>query len=164
SNIKVVWQKQIEIDNSLYNDENYEKFIYSNCKDLIEGFTEIYMIILNNKNYFINCVLETFDNSKLRYIHNMTYRYEQILRILTDSEPSKNIDLAHMLLSRIGILSMTSNKNIVSSECTQLWNGDIPYFSISFDQKAVESENKFVTWLPKSPKEEFMIKMNSISL
>ncbi|REH97464.1 hypothetical protein DOS77_02355 [Staphylococcus felis] len=164
SNIKVVWQKQNEIDNSLYNDKNYEKFIYSNCNELIEGFTELYMTILNNKNYFINCVLESFENSKLRYIHNMTYRYEQILRILTDSEPSKNLDIAHMLLSRIGILSMTSNKNIVLSECKQLWNGDIPYFSISFDQNTVESENKIINWLPKSPKEEFIIKMNSISL
>ncbi|WP_339099725.1 type 2 lanthipeptide synthetase LanM [Candidatus Enterococcus lemimoniae] len=163
SKIKVVWHKSDPVSEDLINDSEYEKKIYQNCAKVVDGFTNLYLLILKNKDSFIKEVITSFKDSKLRYIHNMTYRYEQILRVLTATEPSKNIDTAHSLLSRIGILSMTSDKNIIKSECNQLWKGDIPYFTINFDSVEIYCNNEIISTVKNSPQSEFMRKMEKIS-
>ncbi|WP_144647238.1 type 2 lanthipeptide synthetase LanM [Priestia megaterium] len=162
SDIKVVWQRQ-NIDNALSTDPNLEKLINKRCNELIDGFSNFFRDILQHKNNFINAVIKTFSNSKFRYIHNMTYRYEQILRILTDAEPSKNIDMAHTLLSRTGILSLTSDTNLTLSECKQLWNGDVPYFHIDFKGKEIIHEDEVVAYISESPESGFISKMENLT-
>lgn len=163
SKIKVVWHKSDPVSEDLINDSEYEKELYQNCAKVVDGFTNLYLLILKNKDFFIKEVITSFKDSKLRYIHNMTYRYEQILRVLTATEPSKNIDTAHSLLSRIGILSMTSDKNIIKSEFNQLWKGDIPYFTINFDSVEIYCNNEIISTVKNSPQSEFMRKMEKIS-
>ncbi|KPN14195.1 hypothetical protein AKG37_08980 [Bacillus australimaris] len=162
SNIKVVWKKQT-VDNDLSTDSNLEAVIHERCDQIIDGFSNFFMDILRQKELFIKSVLKSFSNTKLRYIHNMTYRYEQLLRILTDAEPSRNMDTAHALLSRLGILSMTSDVNLVISECKQIWNGDIPYFSIDFQGTEVSCGNNVVSSIAISPKSEFISKMENLT-
>lgn len=162
SDIKVVWKRQ-SIDISLSNDPNLESLIHKRCDQVIDGFSEFFMQILHQKNLFVDAVIKSFSNAKFRYIHNMTYRYSQLLRILTDAEPSRNIDTAHTLLSRIGILSMSSDVNLVLSECEQLWNGDIPYFSVNFKGTEVLCGNEVVSSISTSPESQFILKMKNLT-
>jgi type 2 lantibiotic biosynthesis protein LanM len=162
SDIKVVW-KHRNINNELSTDSNLESFIHKRCEQIIDGFSDFFMQIFHQKNLFIDAIMVSFSNAKFRYIHNMTYRYEQILRLLTDAEPSENIDTAHALLSRTGILSMTSDVDLVLSECKQLWNGDIPYFSVAFDGTEVFCGNEVVSYISTSPKSDFTSKIRNLS-
>jgi type 2 lantibiotic biosynthesis protein LanM len=162
SEIKVVWKHQ-SIDNTLSNDPDFESYIHERCDQIINGFSEFFMQVYPQKNLFIDAVKKSFSNVKFRYIHNMTYRYEQILRILSDAEPSRDINTAHALLSRTGILSLTSDTNLVLSECRQLWNGDIPYFSVNFKGTEVFSGSEVVSHIPSSPESQFISKMDKLT-
>lgn len=161
-NIKVVWSKVNE-QNSPVNSEAQEKEIYDNCEKLVIGFKRIYNKILLNKDLFKKIVQNSFDGVKLRYIHNMTYRYEQILRSMTSPQAACNIDVCHTLMSRAAILSLTSDKAITVSECEQLWRGDVPYFSVDFCSNEIKAEEKVVSKSISTPKESFERKMDVIS-
>lgn len=161
-NIKVTWN-QSRIDNKLTNDKKIEKVIHKRCEDMVEGFTDFFMKVFEQKEKFKEVVLETFQNVELRYIHNMTYRYVQILRCLTDAEPSRNIEIAHGLLARVAILDTSSDKNLVLSECRQLWNGDIPYFSRKFEETEIYSGNAVIAHTRESAKTEFTAKIDKLS-
>lgn len=162
SKIKVTW-KDDKIQNKLSKDKGLEKIILERSSQIVSGFTDFYRKIFDKKEQFIEAVIQSFANSEIRYIHNMTYRYMQVLRSLTDSEASKSIDIAHNLLARVGILSLTSDKNIVKSEAKQLWNGDVPYFSINFDETEIFCQKTGITKITKSPKSEFLLKIESMS-
>lgn len=162
SNIKVVWKKQ-EVDNKLSNDKNYESLVYERCDQIVNGFTDLFEQIYKQKERFTNAVLNSFDNVELRYIHNMTYRYAQILRCLVDAEPSRNRETALALLARIGILGTSSDINIAISECKQLWSGDIPYFSVKFDGTEVYSQDDIISRTALSAKAEFLMKMEKLT-
>ncbi|MEH6930574.1 lanthionine synthetase LanC family protein, partial [Priestia megaterium] len=79
------------------------------------------------------------------------------------AEPSKNIDMAHTLLSRTGILSLTSDTNLTLSECKQLWNGDVPYFHIDFKGKEIIHEDEVVAYISESPESGFISKMKNLT-
>lgn len=162
SNIKVVWNEP-KIDNKLSEDKELEALVYERCEQLVSGFTDFFEQVVIHKDKFREAVLESFGGAKLRYIHNMTYRYVQIQRCLADAEPSRNKDIAYALLSRIGILDTTSDKNIIVSECKQLWNGDIPYFYVKFDGEDIYNEEKVIAQVRVSPKSEFLSKLERLS-
>src|SRR5699024_2993540 len=164
SDIKVIWQRQGQsVDNDLSNDSDLEKLIHKRCDQVIDGFTDFFMQVVNHKSLFIDAVISSFSNAKLRYIHNMTYRYEQILRVLTDAEPSKKVETAHSLLSRIGILNMTGDINLSISESKQLWGGDIPYFSVNFNGTEIYCGDEVVSHVSKSPESEFISKIKNLT-
>lgn len=141
-----------------------DKQVYDCCENVIKGFTNIYNLILENKEWFKNTVIKIFNDCRLRYIHNMTYRYEQLLRSLSLPEASKNLEFSYDILSRLGILSTTSTKEIVLSECKQIWRGDIPYFCISFnDNQITDSEGVVVGYSEYSPQKQFENKINALS-
>lgn len=162
SDIKVVWQRQ-SINNHLSTDSDLESLIHERCDQIIDGFSNLFIQLFDKKDMFTNAVIKSFSTAKLRYIHNMTYRYEQILRILTDAEPSKNKKTANALLSRVGILSLSSGGKLVQSECKQLWNGDVPYFSVDFKGTEILYENKAVSSIPTSPESDFILKMRNLT-
>lgn len=162
SDIKIVWNHQKINDNPL-TDPDLEMFIHKRCDQVIEGFSDFFLQVFYKKNMFMAAVIKSFSSAKFRYIHNMTYRYEQLLRLLTDAEPSRNIETAHALLSRTGILSTTSDVNLVLSECQQLWEGDIPYFSVNFNGTEVFCGNEIVSYISASPKSDFLMKMKNLS-
>lgn len=163
STIKVVWQKEQVINNELISNSDVEMYVFERCEQIISGFKSLFNQIFNQRNQFTYAVLEAFKNTKFRYIHNMTYRYTQLLRSLTDAAPSKDIDIAHSLLSRMGILSMSSDPKIVESECKQLWDGDIPYFSINFKSEDIFCGEEVVSHLSISPENDFLQKMQDLS-
>lgn len=162
SRIKVIWNES-KIDYKLSTDKDLEAQVYERCEQIVSGFTEFFNQVIEHKAQFREAVLDSFSGASFRYIHNMTYRYMQIQRCLADAEPSRNIDIAHSLLSRIGILDTTSQKGIVVSECKQLWNGDIPYFYVKFDGLDIYNEKNIVAQIRISPKDEFLLKMDKLS-
>ncbi len=91
SEIKVIWQRQY-MESELMSDSAVESLIFERCEQISKGFTSLFSQIYSQKNQFIEDVLKSFKSAKFRYIHNMTYRYTQLLRSLTDVEPSKNMD------------------------------------------------------------------------
>lgn len=162
SDIKVVWQKQ-KINNDLSTDPDLELLVHERCDQIIDGFSNLFMQLFHRKTLFTEAVIKSFSTAKFRYIHNMTYRYEQLLRILTDAEPSKDKETAHALLSRVGILSLSSDAKLVQSECKQLWNGDVPYFSVNFKGTDILYENKVVSSISTSPESDFILKMENLT-
>ncbi|MGT2801271.1 type 2 lanthipeptide synthetase LanM [Streptococcus henryi] len=165
SNINIRWNSEEfdETRDSLIDDTKFEMFIVERCKKITDGFTELYHKISENREIFKEIVLDSFDDMKIRYLHNMTYRYEQILRVLTATGPSQDIDLAHMLVSRLALLSSTSDMSLPLSESNQIWNGDIPYLCVRFDSNIIEDLNGQVAILSTSPVNEFCCKVQNLT-
>lgn len=164
SDIHFKWRENQDVKRE-EKDNAEELQIYKNCDEVIKGFTEIYKLILDNKEWFLNIVSNIFKNSKIRYIHNMTYRYEQILRSLTTVESSKSESIAKHILARMGLLSLTCEKPIIISECQQLWNGDVPYFTVNFSENFVyDCDNKIIGCANLSPKKNIENKISILSI
>ncbi|MVF15998.1 type 2 lanthipeptide synthetase LanM [Fructilactobacillus sanfranciscensis] len=165
SDIRVVWENDLKdkFDNNLIADEESENTILKNCEDLISGFYDSSEKFFKHKDEIISSVLNCFQNIKIRYIHNMTFRYEQLLRTLTDSYPSKDRNIMNLILARVGILGMTSSQKISLCECKHLVNGDIPYFTVGFNDRLIKDINGNVETLLRSPREEFLNKAYSIN-
>lgn len=164
SEIKVLWEQRNKSDSKLIVDTDAEKLILQHCELFVEGFLEASKIFFLNRKSIINIIRKSFENSKLRYIHNMTFRYEQLLRTLSDAEPSNNIQLAKLILARTGILGLTSSENISLSECKQLWNGDIPYFTYMFNDSYLYDDHGKVEKLDQSPEKVFIEKANNLCI
>ncbi|MCL8496663.1 DUF4135 domain-containing protein, partial [Apilactobacillus sp. F1] len=45
SNIKDVWHNSATVSEDLINDSEYEKQIYENCAKVVDGFTDVYLLI-----------------------------------------------------------------------------------------------------------------------
>lgn len=165
SDINIGWysNEEDEKNYSLIEDTEYELYIVDRCEKVIEGFVELYREINDKRDIFINLVVDCFKNMKIRYLHNMTYRYEQILRVLTASQPSRDIELAHMLVSRLALLSSTSDVALPLSESYQIWNGDIPYLYVCFNSNVIKDANGNITTLSSTPKIDFVNKMQNLN-
>nr|WP_010890644.1 type 2 lanthipeptide synthetase LanM [Lactococcus lactis]AAC56011.1 lacticin 481/lactococcin biosynthesis protein LCNDR2 [Lactococcus lactis] len=166
SDIKIVWKKQQKSSSSKNNlivDHKKEREILQRAQSVVEGFQETSKIFMKHREEFISIILDSFENIKIRYIHNMTFRYEQLLRTLTDAEPAQKIELDRLLLSRTGILSISSSPYISLSECQQMWQGDVPYFYSKFSSKSIFDTNGFVDEIELTPRQAFIIKAESIT-
>lgn len=160
--ISVKWAELQEVAVSSYKKEE-EAYIFEKCDSIIKGFTSMYRKVLKNKELFREIVEKAFEGAILRYIHNMTYRYEQILRSMSSPQAARDISICHALLSRVAILSISSNPEIILSECRQLWRGDVPYFSTEFSSRNIMDDEKVICESVKSPKECFEEKMDIVS-
>ncbi|CAM1670984.1 type 2 lanthipeptide synthetase LanM [Streptococcus mitis] len=165
SNINIDWYSndRYEKNDSLLDKPEYEVLVIDRCKDVINGFTELYLQISEQLETFKNMVLDCFKDMQIRYLHNMTYRYEQILRVLTATEPSKSIELARMLVSRLALLSSTSDISLPLSESVQIWNGDIPYLYVKFNSNIVRDINGSLATLSTTPQEDFLDKIKNLN-
>lgn len=75
SDIRFVWGEAHSVINMKENISE-ELQVFRNCDKVAKGFREMYKLVFDNKEWFLNTVSKIFNNSKVRYIHNMTYRYE----------------------------------------------------------------------------------------
>ena len=158
ADIRVVWRRD-DPPPELVNDEAATSRVEDACDRLSRGFAETYRWVLQHRQQFVDAVLDAFDGAQLRYIHNPTIKYVQVLRSLTGAEAARNSSLAHGLLSRVAILSVSSDPAIVESECAQLWAGDVPYFTTRFGETGVLAGGRPVARLMTSPLLAFIDKM-----
>ncbi len=136
------------------------------CDDMVEGFSEVYRLILANRGTFERAVRIRFAGAELRYIHNATVQYGHCLRMLTGSAASVDADLARGLTKRIGIASRGADTRLVESECAQLWASDVPFFLIKADGTDVTdgSANRTVTaTFDTTPLEQLQEKLVGLS-
>ncbi|RAX22585.1 MULTISPECIES: type 2 lanthipeptide synthetase LanM [unclassified Actinomyces] len=162
TDIRVVWRDEkhsIELDD----DPSLRMKVDRACTQMEQGFIELFSRVLADKDNFVDAVLTAFDGARLRYIHNPTVQYAQILRTLGGAEPSRDRKLSSGLLSRVAILSVSAEPVIVEAECNQLWRGDIPYFCTSFGGTRVTADGTYVCELSKSPCELFRRKMTELN-
>ncbi|MGL4176030.1 MAG: type 2 lanthipeptide synthetase LanM [Dermatophilaceae bacterium] len=136
------------------------------CAQMVVGFTEAYTAILAGRAEFTAAVRRAFAGAELRYIHNATVQYAQCLRILTGPSASRDYALATGLVKRIGIASRGADPHLVSSECTQLWQTDIPYFLVRADSTTVTDGSvarRPVAELDRSPLAQCVAKIEALS-
>ena len=104
------------------------------CAQMVAGFEAAYRAIAADVDAFAASVREHFAGRRLRYIHNPTVLYDQALRILTGTQPSADPALADGLLKRVAIASPAAARELVESECQQVWETDVPYFLVRADR------------------------------
>lgn len=102
---------------------------------MVDGFTRAYALVLERREEWYELVAERFGPARLRYVHNATVQYEQCLRTLTGAAAGTDPDLASALLKRIAIASRGADHRLVSSECEQMWETDVPYFLVRGDER-----------------------------
>lgn len=105
--------------------------VHRRCAELVDGFTTVYRALTSDRAAFSAHVQASLQGRRIRYIHNPTVLYSQVLRMLTGTEASADPDLADGLLKRIAIGSRSSARELVESECTQVWQTDVPYFMVA---------------------------------
>ncbi|MDN7122117.1 type 2 lantipeptide synthetase LanM [Nocardioides sp. ChNu-153] len=101
---------------------------------MTDGFARAYEQVLAHREEFRALVVELFGTARLRYVHNATVQYEQCLRTLTGAATGADPRLAASLLKRIAIASRGADHRLVASECTQMWDTDVPYLLVRADQ------------------------------
>ncbi|MFW5473099.1 type 2 lanthipeptide synthetase LanM [Knoellia sp. CPCC 206450] len=140
--------------------------VRDSCAAMVEGFSEVYATIVQERTSFIAAVRQAFAGAEVRYVHNATVQYAQCLRVLTAPSPSRDADLAQGLVKRIGIASRGADPRLVDAECAQLWATDVPYFVLRSDSTTVTDgspERRPVAELPSSPLAQCVAKIEALS-
>ncbi|MBC7593384.1 MAG: type 2 lantipeptide synthetase LanM [Kineosporiaceae bacterium] len=141
SDMKVIWAPDASISPGamLTQSSQGAERIQRSCEEVIDGFTSAYRQFSGAKEWMGTSIDKAFSGATLRYIHNATIQYTHLLRMLTGSDASHSEELARGLVRRIGIASRGADVRLVRSECDQLWEGDVPYFSIDADDHILHS-------------------------
>ncbi len=136
ADLRVVWDRDRDGDElapAPAISEDDARAVNRRCAEMVEGFQLAYRAIAADVEAFAAQVRDEFGGCRVRYIHNPTVRYEQALRSLTGTEASANGELADGLLKRVAIASPSAARELVESECRQLWETDVPYFLLRAD-------------------------------
>lgn len=92
------------------------------------GFFEVVDVLLKHRELLIASLEELTPGLRLRYIHNPTVLYAQVLRSLTSPVATADEDVSRTLATRIGLGSRKVSPTLVSAEVSQLLAREIPYF------------------------------------
>ena len=136
------------------------------CAQMVAGFRTAYRAIAADAEAFAGRVRECFAGCRIRYIHNPTIRYDQALRSLTGTEASIDPELADGLLKRVAIASPSVARELVESECHQLWETDVPYFLVHADRTDIvgtDGEVIVARAMPCSPLAEVERTLSGVS-
>lgn len=140
--------------------------VRADAERMVEGFTETYELIRAHRPCFERAVRQRFARAEIRYIHNPTIQYSHCLRMLTGAAAATDVSLARGLTKRIGIASRNADLRLVSSECRQLWDTDIPFFLMRADAPEVtdgSDERRVVAAFPRSPLQQLADKLDTLS-
>ncbi|WP_136312917.1 type 2 lanthipeptide synthetase LanM [Actinomyces procaprae] len=99
------------------------------CSDAFaSAFSRTYRALMGSRETLLNVVADCCSGLRLRYIHNPTQFYAQILSTLTSPLAAGSAGLARMLALRVG-LTGTSHTRLIAEEVSSLLDQDIPYFT-----------------------------------
>ncbi|QHO90099.1 hypothetical protein CWT12_00380 [Actinomyces sp. 432] len=99
------------------------------CSDAFaSAFTRTYRALMGSRETLINVVADCCSGLRLRYLHNPTQFYAQVLSTLTSPLSAGSAELARMLALRVG-LTGTSHTRLITEEVSSLLEQDIPYFT-----------------------------------
>ncbi|PTF74394.1 hypothetical protein BU686_11180, partial [Staphylococcus chromogenes] len=110
---------------------NYNKY----KKEILEGFSELSKILLDNKDY-IQEKLDTFKNMTTRILVRDTSQYDSIIKQLHHPDLLEDMLDQEKILENMWGLSI-ANKELIDSECIQIRNLDIPIFFMNSSKSYV---------------------------
>ena len=94
--------------------------------EIKEGFTITYKWILSNKEMYVRKLKELFEHCLCRVVFRPTNVYCQLLSTSYHPDLLRNSTDRYVYLHRIGLIG--NNKEIISSELKDMYDGDVPYF------------------------------------
>ncbi|WP_353112406.1 type 2 lanthipeptide synthetase LanM [Microbacterium sp.] len=121
------------------------------------GFTEAYDWVLRHRDAFAGLVEDAFAGAELRYLHNPTFVYSQLLQMAAGASVIADPAAFLSVLKRIGIVSRASSPALVANEVAQLSERDVPYFVVRVDEADIRDGRGIPTGarLPATPFDEF---------
>ncbi|WP_182476008.1 type 2 lanthipeptide synthetase LanM [Staphylococcus succinus] len=127
------------LNNPAINGETIESSKYIDF--IKQGFQNVYLNILNNKECINNKLREIFTNKEIRFLNRGTMVYSKLLSIGNYSIFNKNQEFKEILFSRLGIGSDKKNP-FLYHEFRDLMNQDIPYFIANTSNTIVLNSTK----------------------
>lgn len=138
ADLRVVWDRNgKELEQPPAISEDAARAVHKRCAEMVDGFTTAYRLVSSDVEAFSDSVRDHFTDRRVRYIHNPTVLYDQALRILTGTEANSDLALANGLLKRVAIASPSAARELVESECQQIWETDVPYFLMVTDRRSI---------------------------
>lgn len=165
SDLQIVWAPDTQtLDSTAAQSPIDSPSILESCSEVVDGFAAAYRHFRGERVWLEHAIEKAFRGAVLRYIHNATVQYSHLLRMLTGSGASQSTSLAHGLIRRIAIASRGADSRLIESECQQLWDGDVPYFSMTADTKELRSGREgLVGSMETSPLEDVRAKLLTLS-
>lgn len=105
------------------------------------GFGTVWAAMTAHRHELRDLVRREFTGARVRYIHNPTSLYSQLLRLVTHpnfvSDPADRL----LALQRIGLSRSAADPELARCEIRDLAEGDIPYFSVVADQRRIDTSD-----------------------
>ncbi|MEV6941127.1 type 2 lanthipeptide synthetase LanM family protein [Streptomyces sp. NPDC051172] len=111
--------------------ERTEEEILHLGREMADGFARTYRAVLAAPGTWTSLLRTVADGLRIRYVHNPTALYSQILRMTTGPSALDAPATYLALLKRIAIAGKTSARALVVSELRQMAERDVPYFTVS---------------------------------
>lgn len=137
-------------------------------KEIVWGFSNSYLLVMNNPHKWKRIVYKSFENAKCRYLVENTQRYGMMLASSYFPEVMMDGGDRHIcLLNRYKYWMKKGEYNdaVVKSEIDDLLRGDIPYFCFDTSSKELITSKGVVIagFFKNTAMERFNIKLNSFS-
>lgn len=131
--------------------------------DIAKGFSEVYRIILDNRDKFREKVISLFENTRNRIVLKATLAYGNLLSIGTHPDFQRNDVFARLLYSRTGLLKPAGR--FLSYEISALIRRNIPIYYADFTKRQLTAGDGTIyeDILEKTPMEEFLEKLSGFS-
>ena len=101
------------------------------------GFARAAAVALHNRERLHALVSACFTGTTVRYIHNPTAHYSQLLRLVTHPLFNRDPVARGLALQRIGLSRADDDPRLCRSEIRDLMEGDVPYFCVAVDRLVV---------------------------
>ena len=129
------------------------------------GFSDIYDILLSNKEEVIDLIKSIFSSMKNRFILRPTYIYGQLINTSYHPDFMREEIHRYVLLHRLAINAEAKFNKVFSSEIHDILLGDVPYFYCNIASNNIKnSKDEDINMiLDSSPLDKDLDKINNLS-
>lgn len=120
--------------------EDEELNIIDYLQDIENGFTDTYLIFMNNKKELIEKV-QLFEGKEIRKLFRDTMKYAKLLQLSYHPDFLRNQLDREFLLNRLRVEDNETMERIVDFEIEDMLIGDVPYFTSTPEGKSIYSAN-----------------------
>lgn len=100
---------------------------------LDRGFTRVWDAVAQHRDEVLALVRDAFTGGRVRYIHNPTAWYAQLLRLAAGPRFVGDLGDRMLALQRVALSRPDADPRLSRSELRDLAEGDVPYFSARVD-------------------------------
>ena len=105
---------------------------------LDRGFTRVWDAVADHRDEVLTLVRESFTGGRVRYIHNPTAWYAQLLRLAAGPRFCSDLADRSLALQRVALSRSDADPRLSRSELRDLAEGDVPYFSVRVDSRTLQ--------------------------